>query len=154
MASRTVHVEGLREFRRAIKEVDRELGRELRQVHLKIAELVHGRAQAATRGAHAKKALKPKATQSAAMVAIKSNRGDELAVFFGAKRRSGWYAARRYRSSSGRQFKPWVGNQWDPGESAGKPYFIGDAINASIDEVIELYADGIEDISRKAFPEG
>jgi hypothetical protein len=70
----------------------------------------------------------------------------------GARGRFGWYSNPRYSSSPARQFEPWVGNQWDPGEAGGAPYFIGPAINQSVDEIIEIYGDGIEDLARRAFP--
>jgi hypothetical protein len=146
-----VEVHGLKEFRREIKKVDRALGRELRQVHLKVADLVAGRARGAAPGG-VKGAIGSKATQKAAFVQIRNRPARALAVFMGMKRRSGWYAAGRYRSSQGRQFEPWVGNQWDPGEFGGDPYYIGPAINRSVDDVLDLYGDELEKLARRAYP--
>jgi hypothetical protein len=146
-----VRVRGLDDFRRELKKVDKALGKELRQVHLKVARLVADRAQRAAPGRTAK-AISAAATQKVAAVRITPKRGDELGVFMGMKRRSGWYAKGRYRASTGRQFRPWVGANWDPGDGGG-PYYIAPAINRSIDDVIDLYGDEIEKLAAKAFPE-
>lgn len=147
-----VKVRGLDEFRRELKRIDRALGKELRQVHLKVAGLVSGRARAAAPG-RTGQAIRPRATQKSAFVQVGSRPGHAIGTFMGAKRRFGWYAAGRYRTSEGRQFEPWIGNQWDPGDGAGGPYHIGPAIDGSIDEVIELYGDEIEELAAKAFPD-
>ena len=55
--------------------------------------------------------------------------------------------------STGRQFEPWVGNQWEPGETGGSPYYIGDAINDSVDDAAELMIDRINKLAAKAFPD-
>ena len=68
----------------------------------------------------------------------------------GQTRRSGWYSRLRYRGSAGRQFRKWVGNQWDPGETGAVPYEVGPAINASLDEVVDMYGDALERLFRRA----
>lgn len=146
-----VKIEGLRRFTRELNKVDRELGREMRQVHLRVAGLVADRSRAAA-SSRASRGIKPKATQRAARLQVVSKPEYALAFYLGTRRRSGWYARKRYDRSKGRQFRPWVGNQWEPGETGGKPYFIGDAINRSLDEVIEIYDEGITELARKAFP--
>lgn len=143
---------GLPEFRRELKAVDKAFGKELRQVHLKVARLVADRAKAAA-PARARKAIRARATQRSASIEMVNNPADALGILWGMRRRSGWYGARRYRQSSGRQFRPWVGNQWDPGETGGQPYYVGPAINASVDEVVELFGDGIEKLAARAFPD-
>ncbi len=145
----TIKARDLDKFRVACKKVDKALGKELRQVWLKAANLVEARAVAAA-PTRAKKAIKGRATQRAAFIRVTPRRGDELAVFLGQTRRSGWYRRGRYYDSKGKQFRPWVGNQWDPGENDGRPYFIGAAINDSVDEVVEILGDGVEDVARKA----
>lgn len=139
----------LDKFRAACKKVDKELGKDLRQVWLKASKVVEARAVGAA-PSRAKKAIKGRATQRAAFIRVTPKRGDELAVVLGQTRRSGWYRRGRYYGSKGKQFRPWVGNQWDPGENEGKPYFIGDAINDSVDEVVEILGDGVEQVARKA----
>jgi len=147
-----IRVRGLPEFRRELKAVDKAFGKELRQVHLKVARLVADRAKAAA-PARARKAIRARATQRSASIEMVNNPADALGILWGMRRRSGWYGARRYRQSSGRQFRPWVGNQWDPGETGGQPYYVGPAINASVDEVVELFGDGIEKLAARAFPD-
>lgn len=150
-----LRITGLRDFTRELKAVDRDLGKELRQAHLQIARLIEGRAQArmlrgGPQAAEAAKGVKGRATQKQAMLSITNRPPFTLPVVMGQRRRSGWYAARRFRGSTARQFQPWVGNQWDPGETGGKPYFVGPAINESIDEAIDLFGDAIDDLARRA----
>lgn len=146
-----IEIEGLKEFRRELKRIDSELGKELRRIHLGVSQLVASRAQAAAPG-RLSGSIRPAATQKAALIRNIANPPDALAQIWGAKRRSGWYAASRYAASAGRQFRPWVGNQWDPGERGGSPYFIGEAINASVEDVIEMIGDAFEKTAAKAFP--
>jgi hypothetical protein len=154
MADRSVRVEGLDKFVRELRKIDKEYGKRIKAVHLKVAELVAGRAKAAA-SSQAKPGITKNATQRAAFVKTSAGRrGDALGAIWGMRRRSGWFAARRYEQSTGRQFRPWVGNQWDPGEQGGKPYFIGDAINDSIDEVLDIYEQEIDALVAEAFPEG
>lgn len=150
-----VRAHGLDDFRRELTRLDRSWGKELRLLHLDIAKFVQTRAVAAARRQHTKRAIKARATRRAARLDVIPKRGDELADILGQKRRSGWYGMfLRYRSSEGRQFRPWVGNQWDPGETAGVPYEIGDAVNDSVDEVIDMYGDMLDRLARRAFPDG
>lgn len=144
----TVKAKDLGKLRKALKDIDKGLGKELRQVWLRAAKLVADRADSAA-PQRAKGVIKPRATQRAAFVRVTPRDGDELGVFLGMTRRSGWYRRGRYARSKGKQFRPWVGNQWDPGEQGGKPYFIGDAINESVDEVVDILGDGIEDLARR-----
>ena len=152
MVAAKVTVVGLNDFRRELRRLDRALGVEMRKIHLKVSKLVAGRARRAAPPA-LQTAIRDSATQKAAFVGTVPKPGYALAWIWGARRRTGWYAKGRYHDSPARQFPAWVGNQWDPGELGGSPYYIGPAINQSIDEVVELYGDEIEDLSRRAFPE-
>lgn len=145
----TVRAKGLAELRKALREIDPALAKELRQVWLEVARVLAAKAAGAAPG-RAKGAIRARATQRAAFVRVTPKRGDELAVFLGQTRRSGWFAKPRYRGSRNRQFRPWVGNQWDPGDSGGKPYFIGDAINTGVEDAVDLVADGIDRVARRA----
>lgn len=154
MARPKVTIEGLTEFRRELRKLDdRDLRRGMTKIHRDIAILVKARAQAAAPG-DVKRSIGRRATQAGAFLVLKPNPPRAFGVFFGAKRRFGWYRAGRYEHSAGKQFDAWVGNQWDPGETGAEPYYIGPAINRSIDEVINIAADGIEDLARRAFPDG
>lgn len=145
-------ITGLKAFRKELRDVDKALGKDLRQAMLKASKLVEARARGASPVGHAA-SIRGGATQRAALLRIGPGRkGTSLATFLGQTQRSGWYGWRRYRRSTGRQFDKWVGNQWDPGDAGGKPYFIGDAINDSVDDVIDVLGDEIEQLAARAFP--
>jgi len=144
-----VQARGLDDLRKALKRIDKELGKELRQVWLRAAKMVAARAEAAA-PSRAKGVIKGRATQRAAFVRITPKGGDELGVFLGQTQRSGWYGWHRYRPAEARQFRPWIGNQWDPGETGGRPYFIGEPINRATDEVVDMIADGVVAVARRA----
>ena len=153
-----VEVRGLRDFQRELRKAGGEFNNELRKINRKVSDLVAGRAKlgAQSGGAQASKAakaVKARASNTSASIDIVRNPPFALAVFWGQRRRSGWYAKGRYADSVGKQFQPWVGNQWDPGDLGGRPYFIGDAINASLDEVEDIYLTGVDDVMRRAFPD-
>lgn len=148
-----IEIRGLKELRRELKRMDRAWGKALREVHVKVAELVAGRARSASPGS-VSGAVKGRGTQRKAIIQVGLRPPRAIAVFMGARRRFGWYSNPRYRGSRGRQFEPWVGNQWDPGDNGGTPYFIGPAINQSVEDVIELYGDEIEKLAARAFPIG
>lgn len=148
-----VEVRGLRDFTRELRRLEGGLQKQMRQIHQKAADLVAPRARAASPSRVAG-AISGRATQKAARLQVVDRPPYALGVFMGALRRFGWYRAARYAQSTGRQFEPWVGNQWDPGAAGGAPYHIGPAINASIDDVIELMGDEIEQLAGRAFPDG
>lgn len=146
-----VQIHGLKDFRRELRAL--KLTKELSAVHKRVAELVAQRARAAAPG-ETGQAITARANQRAASLGIGRRPPWATVTFFGAKRRTGWYARRRYRDSPARQHQPWVGNQWDPGETGGTPYFIGPAINDAVPEVVELMGDEMERLAGEAFPEG
>jgi len=147
-----IEIKGLADFRRELRRLDdRQLRNGLTPIYRDIAKLVKERAKGAAPG-DVKSAIGHRANRRGAFITVGGRPPRALGVFFGAKARFGWYSAGRYQRSQGRQFEPWVGNQWDPGEGGAEPYFIGPAINASVDEVLEKMADGIEDLARRAFP--
>lgn len=149
----SLRVEGYNDFVRELKKVDRDFARNLAKLHRETAKFVQNEARAGAAGRH-KTSISSRGDDRSAKVVLKpGRRGDSLVYFLGAKRRSGWYAARRYRSSTGRQHRPWVGNQWDPGERSAVPYHIGSKINAAIPEVIDEFYDWVHMIARGAFPD-
>lgn len=151
MAAR-VTIKGLKDFRRELRKLDdKGLRNGLTDIYRKVAKFVRERAEGAAPG-DVRKAIGHKANRRGAFVTVRPKPDYALGVFLGAKGRFGWYSAGRYRDSTARQFEPWVGNQWDPGETGGAPYFIGPAINRSVDEIVEMMGDGIEDLARRAFP--
>lgn len=98
----------------------------LRAGRIKAAELVVDAMPAQSRQQRRTAAgVRARASASGAAVGFASARGrPTVAAWFGAKRRTGWYAAARFDGSAGRQFPRWVGNQFDPdwGATRGRPY--------------------------------
>lgn len=142
---------GLPEFRRELNRMAKNLSGEMSNIHKEVARYVAGEAKsAAPRGT--KSAIKGRGNRSGAFIDVHTKPVRALGTFMGAERRFGWYAHPRYAASTGRQFEPWVGDSWSPGDSSGKPYFIGDAINDALDPAFELIGDKIEDLARRAFP--
>lgn len=151
-------IRGLKEFRRELRRVDKSLLNEMRKVHRKVSDLVVLRTKAAMaaggpQAAKAAAAVKARATSGSAIVDTVAKPPFALGVLWGQRKRTGWYAAPRYADSGARQFDDWVGNQWDPGEHGGQPYFLGDAVNGSLDEIDAIYLEGIDDLARRAFPD-
>lgn len=145
-----VKIRGLREFRSELRRVD--LHKDLRVANKLIADLVADKARGAAPES-LKKAIRPRGTQRGAFVDLVARPPRALGVFLGMRRRSGWYAHPRYSQSRGRQFAPWVGNQWVPGATGGKPYFVGEPINRAIPQAIDLLGDEIEQLAKRAFPD-
>lgn len=148
----TAEIQGLEEFLAELRKMGLELDNQLK-VNSLIATMVRDRARAASPG-RLQQAIQKRATNEFAAIRVIRMPPDALGRFMGANRRFGWYAHPRYQNSTGRQFEKWVGNQWDPGANAGKPYYIGDAINSSVDELVELYGDDIMQKAKRAFPQG
>lgn len=147
-----VTITDLQAYVKACKGADRELGKLFTVAAKDAANIMAVASTNALRSGgwpKAAKAIKPKGQQASAILRTVANPPWALGLIWGMKRRSGWYGARKYRDSAGKQFKPWVGNQYVPGANGGKPYFVGSAINAKIDEVVEQYLDALEEITRK-----
>src|SRR5690606_39480933 len=122
--------------------------------HRKVSDLVADRARAAAPG-RLGQAIKARSTNTSASIDTVGTRQapDALVRFWGTKKRTGWYARPRYENSP-KQHPDWVGNQWEPGLNAGsRPYFIGDAIDRSVDGVVDLFDREIGDLTKRAFPD-
>lgn len=160
MAGSAVEVEGLKEFRKALKAADASYPKEIAKLHREIARLVQPRAVGAAKAVggaagHFASSIVAAGSQASAriVVAPKAN-----AAIFGASKRLGWNAGWRNgvlterADNGGRpQSRPWVGSSWEPG-GAGGPYGVNPAIRASLGDIDRLAGDGMEDLYRKAFP--
>ncbi len=146
-----VEIRGLKDFQRALRSVDARYNNTARTIHRRVSDLVAGRARSSAPSG-VSGSIKARSTNTKAFIETVPKPPYALAVLWGAKRRTGWYAKPRYAASAARQFPAWVGNQWDPGETGGQPYHIGPAINRSLDEVMAIYEDGIAEVAREAFP--
>ena len=153
MSELRISVEGLAEFRKALRNLGPEYAKELTKLHREVAKMVSDAARA-TIGPRVATAIRPQASAVSAKVSTQptGKAQDALVRIWGAKARTGWYARRQY-SGSTPQHPKWVGNQWDPGEFGGMPYHVGPAINSQVDEIEEKLLDGYERISRSAFPD-
>ena len=154
-----MEADGLAELIAGLKASSQGLGREQRKANKRVAEEVSEWARSAARSGtrqqvRAAGAIKPRSTQSTARLAISGGPGYAKAAFWGMSRRTGWYAAERYRDSQARQAPPWVGNSWTAGVAGQGPHVINDAIAAHVDEVEALYAAGYESALKAAFPGG
>ncbi len=104
-------------------------------------------------------AIKPRATARFGSVQVKPSRARSSrtagakSAFWGSNKRTGWYAADRFASSTGRQHPPWVGNTWAAGVRGQGPYAINDALADYGPELLEDWGDAIEELTRRAFPD-
>lgn len=152
-----VEVTGLREFRKALKAMHPRWPQALADVHKQIAEqgAEASRFQAYGMGGVQRKAadgIRGIGNMREARIGVSG--GISNAAFWGAKKRTGWYANPRYRVSGAPNLPQWVGNSWEPAVAGQGPYAINDALAAYMPRLMDEYADMIEKLSKAAFPEG
>lgn len=157
--SSSIRVDGLGDFTRDLRALGPEWPKALRAVHKDIANKGRDWARAKALGmggvqAKAARAIGGTATAREARVSVSSGARTPYAnaAFWGAKRRTGWYAAERYATSAGRQHPPWVGNSWDAAVRGQGPYAINAALADHVDEILDYYSAAIDDLTRRAFP--
>lgn len=134
----SIRVDGLRELSRALKSMDKDLGKDLQKANKSAASLVadHARAAAYSLGgvaAHVAPSLKASAGRMSASV---SGGGATYPMFGGAE-----FGSIRYR-----QFETWRGSSSDAG------YFLYPTIRRDVDQIVELYAEALDNLLGKAFP--
>lgn len=93
---------------------------------------------------------------TAARVVVRPTKRSPMAnaVFWGAKKRTGWYARYRFKDASGRQFPGWVGASWTPATPGEGPYVVNETLAARWDDIQDLYLDGQWAAIARAFPRG
>lgn len=145
VGGRAVEVGGLKDLARALKQIDAELPKQLRKAGLAVAKLVADEAQQRARSGtptqrKAAAAIKAQAGAAKAAIAVKPTTAIPFALgaFFGAK---AWP-----------QFEPWVGASWTAGGPGG-PAAINPAIAALDDQILAVYAETVDEITRQAFPD-
>lgn len=150
-------IRGVKEFRRALKSIGPEWSKELRVVHKRIADMVVPHAQSRARGmggvqAKAASRIVGRANQREARIGVSATGGVPFAnvAFWGAKKRTGWYARGRYSGSPARQHPEWVGNSWDVGVPGGGPYAINDTIAEDRPDVYDEYLRMLADLAERA----
>ena len=142
-----IRVEGLDEFRKAMRELNPQMGRAFGAANKEVAEIVasEARAKADQLGGvhrHVKPSIKASAQQRFAAVTIG---GPKFPMALGAE-----FGAKRYE-----QFPPWRGNQWpSTWVPEGVGYMIHPAIREKADQVRNEYGVAIMQLARKAFPGG
>jgi hypothetical protein len=164
-----VRVEGLDDFRRGLRKAEKSVKADFRKKERKIATLVVGEARKFAVGeggstAHfASSVYNASGSSRGAAVGV---RPQANAAFWGAKKRTGWYGARKYRQGrvkrtarflhnreQGTQHPKWIGNSWEVGGSGG-PLAINPAIRHELPTIDRLYLEAIDESSREAFPNG
>jgi hypothetical protein len=157
MAEVALEVEGLDEFRRGLKHAadpkaaKKEFGSAQRDIAKEVGVLAKAMARSAGgEKAHFAAKINYSSTKDGAAIGV---RPPGAAAFWGAKKRTGWYAKGRYSQSTGRQHPAWVDQNWTPGVAGQGPQPHNDAIAAQLPHIEQQYLDAIERVSRSAFPE-
>lgn len=155
-------ITGVREFRRALKQIGPEWPRELRVVHKTIADEVAAAARGRASGmggvqALAAKSIKGTANQREARIGVSGQvKGRRTSgpignvAFWGAEKRTGWYSRYRYKDVPTAQHPTWVGNSWDVGDPSGGPYAINETIAVMKPEIYEQYLQMLENLAERA----
>ena len=140
-------VQGLREFQRELRALDRSLGKELRAGLKRAAEIAA--ADARSRASSAGGVL-----GKAEVVASIKAQAEQRAV------KISWGAAAAPMAAGAimgalayPQFDAWVGSSWAPGVAGEGPRAINDAIAAKRPEVEEAILDEISKLAARAFPD-
>lgn len=140
----SVHVEGLSDFQRELRRLrDSEIRKEMAAVNQAAAQVIVDAVRPTSRQqAKVQGGIRAGKTFKAATVTTANTKRFPFAV-------GSFFGARRYR-----QFQPWIGNQWDPGDHVAASYGVPHAIASHLDEIIDTYGDRIEQLAAKAFPTG
>lgn len=157
MPTSGIEVTGIKEFRRELKALGPEWPKELRAVHKHISDTGARDSQAAARGLggvqrKAASTIKGRANQREARISVSGMRGLGNVAFWGAKKRTGWYAAERYDDIP-RQHPVWVGNSWDVAVPGQGPYAINNTLARNLKQYLDRYGEMIDRLAAEAFPE-
>lgn len=159
-----IDIDGLSDFRRDLNAVDPSTGKEMKRANRNISNHTQKRARAnasasagpfGRRYADARTAIKAFASADEAAIGVsRSGRIPHAqATFWGAKQRSGWYAAARYATSGGQQHPDWVGEHWTAGVPGEGPYVLNYTVAEERDEIVEMYGDAMDLLFARAFPD-
>lgn len=144
-----IEIKGLVDFRKALRDLNRELPKELGNINKAVADFVVQRAKgrASTDLEHrAADTLKAARTQRVALVRLGGPKypealGAEFGAIQGIPRNT-----HRGTMQGWNQFRPWRGNSTEAG------YFLYPTIREDTPEIIEMYGNLLEQLARKAFP--
>lgn len=165
------YITGIKEFRAALKAIGPEWPKELKETHEQIGRRGRALSQAQARAmggvqARAAGAIKSRGNQREAVIYVQPTTQNPMAfiAFWGAKRRTGWYAKAGPNAMSRTgwasrqvlkpQHPPWVGNTWEPAVAGQGPYAINEALAEHLDDLLDQYLNMIDRLSGRAFPEG
>jgi hypothetical protein len=144
-------VEGLAELRRELKKLEdaKEFEAELKDVNKRVGDLVVAGARA-----HASTPM-----ERAAAASLRSSRAASKAQVLGGSARVPFFGGAEFGAMQNQmrvsvrgpyeglnQFHPWKGNGRDAG------YFLYPAIRAAEAEIVDMYGEGLEAITARAFP--
>lgn len=149
MAVGSVRITGLRELQRALRQASPELSRRLTGTHRKISERVVSKGQPvvaglSSPGGHlAQRGLRPRASQSAASIALLGSNPTIRASVFGTLSHKAWG---HHVSGSG-PWQAWIGSSWAPDELYGVgPVFKDTAEGFALDEYLDAMMDSLKGI--------
>jgi hypothetical protein len=147
-------VKGAKEFRSALKDIstdDANWAKELSKGHKKIGQFVAERAKEFGRGeSHpVTRHFADKVSGRGSAASARVGSGMPVA-HWGAKRRTGWNAR---NTDSRPQHPAWVGSSWTAGVVGQGPYGINPAIAHNLPQIVDMYGEVTDDITKRAFPE-
>lgn len=156
-----VNVVGLREFRKALKAVGPEWPKELTRANRDVAKIAERVSQSEARrmgGVQAKAASAIRGSASARYARIqvkpsgskRSNTAMANVAFWGAKKRTGWYATKKPGKP---QHPEWVGANWEVADATQGPYAINAALARHMDDIIAAHMSALDRIAKDAFPD-
>jgi hypothetical protein len=155
----TATIKGLSEFKRELRAIDAALPKEMAAANKDIAKQVSDAARSNARSAggvwaRAASAITPRATADMASVGVSATSRAPMALpaFWGARARTGWFAQAKYADYTS-QHPEWVGNTWEAASRNQGPYVINYTLLEESDRIVERFADAVDQVSRKAFPD-
>ncbi len=159
MATAVVRVEGADALADGLRRTQKNAANAIRGSNRDVARQVRDWSRAAAQGGTGLQrrmagGIGSRATTANAQLTVRNTvRAPGATVaFWGAKRRSGWYAAERYASSATAQHPPWVGNTWAAATPGQGPHVLNDVLAARADEIGVMYLDGQWESLERALP--
>lgn len=157
MSGPAIQVEGLQSFRKALRTLDdpKAWSRELSTLNRTLAKKAAGWAQAEARrmgGMQARFAKRIAGRATATEMRLEISKKEANPAFWGALKRTGWFAAGRYRGLPS-QHPPWVGASWRVATKGEGPYALNTALAEHLDDIETEYGQLIDDLAARAFPD-
>lgn len=150
----------IKDLRKALKELDKALPKQLNKVTKAGAEIVASDARSragrvSPLAAKMSGQIKSSGTAKGALVTLSAtaSKPQALAAFLGMTRRTGWFAQGKYSDSDGKQHKPWISTGWKVGDPSAGPRAINPAFAAKQEEFERQLTAGLNELAAKWFPE-